>query len=385
MKVVDNYEVGFETETQMKEFLAERAKTKQWIKGDLYSLVFHNISCGPLFLSEVRDKLKLSSEISDDAILSTITDGAVMGMDEGSEFAMTLDGNNYLMDSVALYRAAMMLIGKVNKFSKLSTQNKLDALKIFLTLKDHKDVQCLYCFEKIRTVQSGKYSIMEQEELFQALEDYLEENYFGSQFQSGYYNHNLTRATWALPEQKEELLDKYLDTCKAAGITAMADFDPCIEFQTSDTGDSAVTIVAKLVKGGFEIPIGNALKLDHLSAHGIEDFKTNLDSVWMQYKDLTSMLTKLIDVKIEHTVNCMRNIGAFVGIPQNALEKAVDTFAAIYGAEEEVNAHDIFFALEEAVYEMSLSKVATSTIERTRENLARTLVDSFDWKSFDKI
>lgn len=385
MKVVDNFEKTFSKESEMKLFLEERAKGKKWIKGDLYSLIFHNISCGPLFLGEVRDKLKLGADISDEAILSTITDGAVMGMDQGSEFAVTLDGTNYLLDSVALYSAAMMLIGKVNKFAKLSTQNKLEALKVFLSLKEHKEVNFLYCYEKIRTVQSSKYAIMEQEELFQTLEDYLDENYFGSQFQSGYYNHNLTKATWALPEQKEELLDKYLDTCKAAGITTMADFDPCIEFQTSDTGDSAVTIVAKLVRGGFEIPIGNALKLDHLSSHGIEDFKENLDSVWMQYKDLTSLLTALIDIKIEHTTSCMRAVGAFVGIPQNALEKAVDTFATIYGAEEEVNAHDIFFALEEAVYEMSLSKMAASTIERTRENLARTLVDSFDWKSFDKI
>lgn len=384
MMCLDNAKKTFSTVEEFTEFLQTRASGKKWLTADLYEMVFNAIGCGPLFMSQVRDNLKLGTEVSDDAILSTITDGVVMGTEKGSEFAVTIEGKNYLLDSIGLYSAAMMLIGNTNKFAKLSMNKKKEALDVFLSLKAKKPVKVLYAFEKVRTVQSEHYSIMEQEELVDTLLKYMDTAFPNPKFEGASYEHHLTQATWALPEQKKDLMEDYMRTCKAAGITSTEDFEPCIKFQTSDTGASAVTLIAVLKKGNFEIPIGEALKLPHMSNNGIPEFEGELEKVYAQYKDLTACLSRIVGVTIEHPTNCIRKIGELVKIPPTYLDSAVEAFELTTDEGEPVHAHDIFFALEETIFEMSLNKVADSTCERVRENLARTLAASFDWKAYDK-
>ena len=88
----DNFETTFEAgimgQMDFTDFLAERAASREWMTVNLYDLAFKNISNGPLFLAEVRKNLELGPEISDEAILSTISDGSAMGMEKGSEFAV---------------------------------------------------------------------------------------------------------------------------------------------------------------------------------------------------------------------------------------------------------------------------------------------------------
>lgn len=311
---VDNIKKTFDNIEDFSAFLQKRALGKKWITADLYEMVFNAIGCGPLFMGQVRDNLKLEADVSDDAILSTITDGIVMGTDKGSEFAVNIEGKNYLMDTIGLYSAAMMLIGNTNKFAKLSMTKKKEALDVFLSLKAKKPVKVLYAFEKIRTVQSEHYSIMEQEELVDTLLKYLDKDFPNPKFEGASYEHHLTQATWALPEQKKDLMEDYMRTCKAAGITSTEDFEPCIRFQTSDTGASAVTLVAVLKKGNFEIPIGEALKLPHMSNNGIPEFEGELEKVYAQYKDLTACMSRIVGITIEHPASCIRKIGELVKI-----------------------------------------------------------------------
>ena len=397
----DNFETTFEAgimgQMDFTDFLAERAASREWMTVNLYDLAFKNISNGPLFLAEVRKNLELGPEISDEAILSTISDGSAMGMEKGSEFAVATKElskekkwQHFLLSDVALNSVALTLIGKTTMFNKLSTENKLEALKVFLTAKEKKPIKMMKCFGKIRTFQSDDkgaktYSIMNQEELVDTLIDVLDTRFVGSEFEGATYTHNGTYATWSLPEQRDELLETYLDTCHANGVTKMDKFIPAVTFYTSDTGMSAVTVKASLVSGSFQIDIGSAIKLDHMNGHTVKDFRDLLDQLFVQYQDLIVNLQNMLNIKIKHPINCMRNVGEDAKIPATYLEPALELFASVHDEDEEITAHEIFYSLEEILLDMKCAKVAQSTIEKCKENLARTVAKSYNWKSMDKI
>ena len=397
----DNYEVLFEKgimgQMDMVDFLNERAATKHWDTINLYDISVKNISSGPLFLADIRKKLDLGTDVSDEAILSTISNGSEMGMTKGSEFAIAtkeLSGGakleHFLLSDVALNSMALTLIGKTSMFNKLSTENKLEALKIFLTAKESKKVKMMRCFGKVRTFQSDDkgaktYAIMEQEDLIGTMIDVLDDRFAGSDFAGGYYSHNATRASWILPEQKDELLETYLDTCHANGITKMDDFVPEVTLYTADVGMSAVTVRASLSNGAFQIDIGSAIKLDHMNGHTVKDFKEMLDQLFVQYQDLVTNLQKMIDIEIEHPVNCMRNVGEDAAIPATYLDPAIETFVSMHDEDEKITAHELFYSLQEALLNMKIAKVSNATIEKCKENLARTVAKSYNWKAMDKI
>lgn len=398
----DDFEISFEEgimgQLDFVDFLAARAETRQWMSVNLYDLVFKNISNGPLFLSTIRSDLELGADVEDEAILSTITDGSTMGMVKGSEFAVAtkdLSGGykweNFLLSDVALVSVANTLIGRTTMFNKLTTQNKLEALKVFLTAKEKKSIKMMKCFGKVRTFQSDDkgaktYAIMNQEELVDTLINVLDTRFVGSDFLGAHYSHNGTIASWTLPEQKDELLEEYINTCHANGITKMDDFIPAVTFYTSDVGMNAVTVKASLVNGNFQIDIGSAIKLDHVNGHTVKDFEERLDQLFVQYQDLVGNLTNMLKIKIEHPIGCMRHVGEEANIPSTYLEAAIETFASIHTDEdEEITAHELFYSLEEALVEMKSAKVSDSTIEKCKENLARTIAKSYDWKSMDRV
>lgn len=94
----------------------------------------------------------------------------------------------------------------------------------------------------------------------------------------------------------------------------------------------------------------------------------------------------MLKIKIEHPIGCMRHVGEEANIPSTYLEAAIETFASIHTDEdEEITAHELFYSLEEALVEMRSAKVADSTIEKCKENLARTIAKSYDWKSMDRV
>lgn len=384
----DAAELFFTEEQDFRDFLAERELKKKWIPVKIYGVNFTTTAEGPLFTDITRDELKLGPEVHDEAINSNTTNMAVQLIDD--------DGTSkyYLLSDVALASLAQMLIGQTNMFKKLSPANKVEALKVFQTAvsdPDHgKKAIMLYSFGKARTFQiadkgNKTYSVMEQTELVDTLTKHLNENYEGYKFEKAYFNHNSTWVMYSLPEQAEDLMETYVKTCHAHGVSKVDDFVPAFIFETSDTGFSAANIKACLVNGSFQIDVGSPLRIDHMGGHTVNDFNDMLPKLFVQFKDLLVNLEKLLEIEVKHPVGCIRNLGADVGITPTFLDEAIEFFEITHDAGETITAHEIFFSLQETLLDMQNAKVAASTIEKCRENLTRCLAGSFSWSKFDHI
>ena len=102
---------------------------------------------------------------------------------------------------------------------------KLSRPKLARTLND-----CLHVFtsdalvlirdEKVAAAHSGEpadYAVLPADELLKVLQAKLDSRFPGNQFETGYWDHTLTRAIWTLPGQKEELLRTYQQELAARG------------------------------------------------------------------------------------------------------------------------------------------------------------------------
>lgn len=115
----------------------------------------------------------------------------------------------------------------------------------------HKSSEALVLIrdEKVSAVHSGDkhdYSILPAHELIHALKNELDSRFPGNVFLSGYADHTLTTATWALPAQQKQLLGSYEKALAAHGLRPIwhADMMPGIRFSTSDVGFAAAPVSA---------------------------------------------------------------------------------------------------------------------------------------------
>ena len=94
----------------------------------------------------------------------------------------------------------------------------------------------------------------------------LDSRFPGNQFETGYWDHTLTRAIWTLPGQKEELLRTYQQELAARGKTGVESrLTPAVQFLTSDIGVSSAKVIALLEGGKTPIHIGSCVAVDHLN------------------------------------------------------------------------------------------------------------------------
>ena len=91
-------------------------------------------------------------------------------------------------------------------------------------------------------------------------------------------------------------------------------------------------------------------------------------------------LTQLLTIPVRHPVNCMIGMMKTLKIPRKIGNQAVEMFVAQNG-EGPTNAHEIYYALNEAVFFAACEGKQGSQLLKLEEQLMRVL--HFDWEYYD--
>ena len=238
--------------------------------------------------------------------------------------------------------------------------------------------------EKITAAHSGDekdYSVLEINRLLESVAGKLDERFPGHRFDSGYTDHNLTSASWSLPDQREEILGAYKKVLESQGKSALAaKIMPGIRFSTSDTGTASAKTAALLLGLARPIHIGGILAVEHRGQAKIEDFKDSLDMLFVKFGDAVAQLEKLTTVYLDYPVNAMTAVCKKLAMPKKAAMEAIAMFEGSLGSTA-VTAHDVFMAMQEIIFILRTEKTPESKLLLTEENLARTL--TLRWHEYD--
>lgn len=196
---------------------------------------------------------------------------------------------------------------------------------------------------KISAVHGGDssdYAILEMPELFARTAKYLNSNFSGCTFVGGFYDHSSATASWELKD--EVLVESYKEALTLHGV-GYSDLIPAVRLSTSDVGVSGANLYPTLYTGkrGETITLGSPLSLEHRGEKTMRDFDEMLKLLYSQYQLALGNLTKLLDMEIDHPVNCMLGVCKRIGISKKLAYEAAEQFAAQNG-DLPCTAHDIF-------------------------------------------
>lgn len=381
---VKNFEEGPVSEIEMGEFLLRVDEESTWKDIGLEDTKAKSIVSGPMFIGAVRDELKLNKDISDEAIGSTCDPENY----DGSKFAWFAGTEDYLLSKTGLSSLVLRLGADSSRFNKLPDIDKQTVLNCYTKIAKN-TAKCLYRFEKVRAVNGPDYAILPQGQLFKSLTEKLLEEYPNYEFKGGSFEQDLTEANFLLPDQAEELLSEYKK--KIAGAVSSSKLEDCIPsvtFQTSDTGASCATIITKLVNKNnknFVINMGSPILLPHKNGATIEKFENMLDGMFAIFQERVSLIDALMKIEMQHPINAVISIAKKCNLSKPALRETIDTFLPVFTTSStKTTAHDVFYVLQEVLYNMRCNKkLSKLSILTGEENVARCLSPKYDWKAED--
>ena len=359
----DNYSTVFSSFGEMQTYHQRLSKESQWRRCRVRDLTIEPLdSKSPL----AEDLPAFAPGTSQEAVRDTI---------RGLGLAMRVEGNLYPMRDTAykslLDRAKLRgsVLPKLSRPKLARTLN--DCLHVFTS-----DALVLIRDEKVAAAHSGEpadYAVLPADELLEVLQAKLDRRFPGNQFETGYWDHTLTRAIWTLPGQKEELLRTYQQELAARGKTGVESrLTPAVQFLTSDIGVSSAKVIALLEGGKTPIHIGSCVAVDHRCWAKVEDFDKSLDQLFAQFQDSVEKLQKLLNVYLDYPVNAMTRVCKKLNLPKKAALEAIHQFEVTYGGGP-ATAHDVFLAMQEISFFLSCDHAPESKLLAVAESLARAL------------
>ena len=238
---------------------------------------------------------------------------------------------------------------------------------------------------KVSAVHGGDasdYKILDTEQIFAETISYLYKNFPGAEYipQSGSYDHTSVTAMWEL-SGNPELLKTYQEAMQLHGIHRKV-YAPALRLSTSDVAAKSVTLHQMLLcdSNSYTVNLGNPIRLAHTGNADITVFWNNLKLIYARYQEAVENLENLLDIPIYHPVNCIVGIMKKLEIPKKIGNKTLELYVAQNG-EGETNAHEIYYALNEAVFFAACEGKHSSQLLRLEEQLMRAL--KLDWEEFD--
>ncbi len=367
----DSYSIQFNDLQAMMLHHTEKRRASLWERATI-----HDLHVEPL------DK---SSPLCGDAASfdPTVSEDAIMDTAENLGLAIKVGGRFFPVRDTA-YKS---LLGRArisgNALPKLSRPKLAEVLNSCLAL--YRDSALLLIRdEKVSAAHSGDerdYSILEIDQLLDGLCKKMDARFPGNKFSGGYTDHAMTSASWALPDQKEDLLSTYGKLLESSGKKTMADkLMPGIRFSTSDTGMASAKVSALLMGLQYPIHIGGMVSVDHEHQSKVEDFVDSLDMLFAQFGDSVTRLSNLLSVYLEYPVNAMTAVCKKLSMPKKAALEAIAMFEAVNG-NDPATAHDVFMAMQEIPFNLKIGGAPESKLLALQENMARAL--TLRWSDYD--
>ena len=372
-RCMDNYTTNFDSFSAMLNYHREESEQSKWVQCPV-----NQISVEPLDkVAEPRWNIDLFADGTSAIAVEDTVLNAGLALRVNQELRLLRDtAYRGLLDRAKISGSAL---------AKLRKQDLADVLNRCLQLHRKQQALLLIRDEKISAVHSGDekdYSILPIDELLETLQENLDARFMGNEFEKGYTSHSLTGATWKLPRQTENLLEKYSKHLETIGKKQLAHkLVPGIQFSTSDTGVASAKVSALLLGlSDCPIHIGSCVAVDHRSKKTVDNFKQALDMLFAQYGDNIKKMEKLLDITLLYPVNAMTRVCKELVMPKKEATEAINRFQLINGTDV-ATAHDVFIAMQEIPYLLKINGTPETKILSVQENMARAL--NLNWSEFD--
>lgn len=367
---------GANEEESFEKTLKTMVSETVWERWKLSSCNVIGIAAGPLIAAATKNEFAFGDNVSTEAVVDTCSPAS------GSRYAMGYKGTDYLLSSTALSGFVSRIGADAPRLNRLPDDVKAKVLKYFAENIDSK-ATILFRNEKVRAVNGPDYVILNQSELFGALKDALNEQFPNWEFVSGYVSNDFSSASFTMPDQAEEILGTYYDQLEELGVTSKK-MVPGLSFMTSDTGLSAVTVSVRLIdpeNNRRTISVGSPIRLEHRGGASVAAFSSSLEDIFAQFRHQIDAISRLCDIEVDRPLSVAIAIAKKCGISKVCLRDAAETFCISDVSEERTTAHDVFFLLQEALYNMRCNgKFSRLGIFQAEENLTRCLNSNFKWE-----
>ena len=367
----DAHSTQFTALTEMQNYHRDLRVSSRWQRAAVKTLQVEPLArTSPLF----SDRARFAPEVSEDAIADT-ADHLGLAIQVGGRFYPLRDtAYKSLLDRAKINGTAL---------PKLSRDRLAEVLNSCLAL--HKDDALLLIRdEKVSAAHSGDtrdYSVLEIDQLLDALQKKMDQRVPGNVFTNGYSDHAITSASWSLPDQKNELLGTYQKLLTAQGHGAVAaKLTPGIRFSTSDTGMASAKVAALLLGMQYPIHIGGIVAVEHRRQTKVSDFNDSLDMLFAQFGDSIAQLSKLLTIDLEYPVNTMTAVCKALKLPKKASMEAIAMFEMTVG-DGMATAHDVFMAIQEVPFILKTNGASESKLLMLQESMARAL--TLRWTDYD--
>lgn len=364
----DGFQTSFAEENELMEFLHNRARASAWMRKPTKEL-----RLVPMDNEKVQ---KAETVIGDTEVLSDTGKNTQLLLKTKEAYYPVRD----CAIKTILNRAGISGSG----LSRLDKRNY--ARVINMCLQTAKGVSLIRVADnKISAIHGGDYcdyKILDTEAIFRETILHLEKEFPGFQYipESGSYDHTMVTAMWELTGQPE-LLKSYQEALAEHGISQKI-YAPALRLSTSDVAAKSVTLSPMLLCEGNNqsLNLGHPIRLQHRGDSDIGIFRGKLQHLYTRYKDAITNIEKLLDVEIKCPVNCLIGIMKDLRIGKKIGSKAVELYAAQHG-EAPTTAHQLYYALNEAVFFAACSGAQGSRLLNLEEQITKAL--AYDWEQYD--
>lgn len=307
-----------------------------------------------------------------------------MGGDEFEGVLCSFDGgNNFVpwrytalpsvLNRCEIYGNGMERLFLANKRLFSDTLNR--TLELVPTNK--RKMKALVQDGKLSALHSGRYARISQLEIFEIVQDYLDEFEYNT-FINANWSWEQTRATYEIEEPKlfdtyNKLLGKYFGS---RGRTATV----LLTVVTSDVCESAVQFRPSITIDTYKLPLTGIASVKHIGNVSMETVEKKLYSVFASFEAACRSLAALADIKVINKKNVMIKAFADIKFPQK--------YAADICEKNEnhpATALDCYVAMTEALNVVAnFSSVDASAMLVLEEALTKVILYSAKkWSSFD--
>ncbi|MBQ6403352.1 MAG: hypothetical protein IJI27_05550 [Oscillospiraceae bacterium] len=244
----------------------------------------------------------------------------------------------------------------------------------------------------IHSQADGGYEIIPISAALEIAVDALRKRFGKLVFTSGYNSHSRTEAVWELPDAQSALCQKYQDALDGTMSQVPVNFMPVVRFRSSDTANSAVTLVPGFRKPGDKAIISfvPGARTEHTKGgkeedvSGLDLFREDAGMIYSQFEKSMEKIAALKDIEIKHGCNAVIGLAKKLVISRKYAEAARSTMEMFTGGDigNPVTGHDLYLAMTECISEAVRSGASQKTIMDTEEKVYRML--KFDLTEYDK-
>lgn len=376
----DQYSATFDTFKSMDDFLFDLEN----ILTDRKNVAIDTLCFVPI-TDKDNERYRLASFISNEAYEDACNNTGL---------GVVINGNLYPVGESA-YKSVFDR-AKIGGYSlkRLTPEKLSEVLNICNKLYKKQHALVYIANEKVRAILSGGsekadgtitggYTVMPVSDLLDCIMEKLTTEFPDYNFLEGFYDNYLVSATFDL--NSEEIVCSYETLISSIPSFKGKKIKPVIRFSTSEIGLSCAQLTAYLAVDNYRIPIGSAVKCTHKGENTMTDFQSAISALYAKYKGFKENLDKLEEIIIEYPENCMEHICKKKLFPRAASYEAIAKFSACIKAGEKISALDVFFALQEIPFFLSVSEEHYSGIQKMQldEKLIELIHDRRIWKNCD--